>query len=391
MHPALEVFFTFLKLGLSSFGGPVAHLGYFHREFVAKRRWLEESTFTELIALCQFLPGPASSQASMAIGYFRAGPAGAFLAWLAFTLPSVLILIAFAYGLSIYSGESMTLAMNGLKTAAVAIVAHATWTLYKNFCLHILGFCTVLSVLLISLIYSESWLALVLLPVAGLAGIIWARDHSINQRAGFQRVPSARASAISLLMFFSFLILLPLFTYFLKSPTLDTFSSFYRAGALVFGGGHVVLPLLEQITVSQNLLSLDAFLAGYGAAQAIPGPLFSFAGYLGFLMQSGPSGLSGAALCLVAIFLPAALILFGTLRLWHIFSQNQKIQRGLVGVNAAVVGLLLTALINPIFTSGVTTIQDFFVVLISVFALIFFRAPTWLVVLFCTAMGFLQL
>lgn len=388
MYTALEVFWIFLKLGLTSFGGPVAHLGYFHHEFVTSRKWIEETLFSELVALCQFLPGPASSQVSLALGYFRAGYAGAFLAWLAFTLPSAAALILFSYGLSAFHSDWVVYAIHGLKMAAVAIVAHAVWALAKNFCTSFFGALIALSTAGLNLIYPHLWLPLILLPAAGLAGIFLAKTPPLRERKGFTRLPSVKISGIFLLLFFSFLILIPPISYFLKNESFEIFHSFYRAGALVFGGGHVVLPFLKQITVDSGLLSADTFLAGYGATQAIPGPLFSFAAYLGAsLPTAAGGGLPGALLCLVAIFLPAVFILFGTLRLWQVIAQNPAAQKALIGINAAVVGLLAAAFIDPIALTGVTGLKDFFVVVFSVVALTFFKTPSWLVVAFCTLLG----
>jgi chromate transporter len=374
----IEVFLTFLRLGLTSFGGPVAHLGYFRAEFVTRKRWLDEAAYADIVALCQFLPGPASSQVGMAIGLKRAGIAGALAAWLGFTAPSAIALIAFAVGVAALGDPGHAPWLHGLKIVAAAVVAQAVWGMGRSLCpdrerITLAVAATILTV-----------------AVPGPAGQIGAL--LLGGAFGFWRlreaagpVPAplgftiARGTAIaSLIGFFVLLFALPVLAG--SSPFLALVSGFYRAGALVFGGGHVVLPLLREAVVPPGWIGDDLFLAGYGAAQAVPGPLFTFAAFLGTAMGPPGGGIAGGIVALLAIFLPSLLLLLGTLPFWDAMRRHPSAAAGLRGVNAAVVGLLLAALYNPVWTGAVTDAADFALVLAAFVALVFWRVPPWLVV-----------
>jgi chromate transporter len=377
---AREVLSAFLKLGLSSFGGPVAHLGYFRAEFVAKRRWLDEAAYADIVALCQFLPGPASSQVGLALGLFRAGLPGALCAWLGFTLPSALAMILFGYGVGRFGDLAGAPWLHGLKIVAVAVVAQAVWGMARSLApdrsratLAVAGAALALAV--------PSTLGQVAAIAAG--GIIgWrfmAGEATMSPSALPVRVPRT-LSVAAVVLFFALLILLPFAAATTGSHSLALVSSFYRSGALVFGGGHVVLPLLQAAVVPPGWVDNDAFLAGYGAAQAVPGPLFTFAAYLGTVMGPEPHGWRGGLLCLVAIFLPSFLLIIGAFPFWSELRRNRSMQAALRGINAAVVGLLVAALYRPVWMSAIFASADFILGLVAFLLLAFWRVPPWLVV-----------
>jgi chromate transporter len=377
----LEVLRVFLKLGVSCFGGPIAHIGYFREEFVVRRRWLDEQAYVDLVALCQFLPGPASSQVGFSIGLMRAGYGGAVAAWTGFTLPSAILLVLFAYGAGALSGPAGTGLLHGLKLVAVAIVAQAVWGMARTLCPdRERASIAVVAALIIS--FSGSSVAQIgSIVLGGLAGL-WLCRGASPAAAGHIVIPvSRRAGVVALMAFFVLLVGLPVLQGFRISPGIALFDAFYRSGALVFGGGHVVLPLLREAFVAPGWLSDDAFLAGYGAAQAVPGPLFTFAAYLGAVVTPSPHGIAGAALGLVGIFLPGILILLGTLPFWDTFRKRANAQAAMRGVNAAVVGLLGAALYNPVWTSSVKTPGDFGLALGGFALLTVWRAPPLLVVI----------
>lgn len=371
-----EVFTTALKLGLTSFGGPVAHLGYFHNEYVMRRKWIDERTYADLVALSHFLPGPASSQVGMGVGMMRAGVLGGIIAWLGFTLPSVLALFI-AASLLQQSGIVEIGWMHGLKIVAVAIVAHAVWSMGKNLApdrsrMTIAALACVLVVIWPSAITQVS-----LIIAAGLAGVYLYRGKQESAPSA-EKAPIQKGLGIfCLVLFFLLLFGLPLLSEISGSAWIAYFDSFYRAGALVFGGGHVVLPMLERELVPQGLIDADAFLAGYGLTQAVPGPLFTFASYLGTIME----GALGAVIFTVAIFLPGALLIIGAIPFWQQLRGRSGIQGALKGVNAAVVGLLLAAFYDPVFTSAVRGPYDFALALVLFVMLVWWKLPPWIIVL----------
>jgi len=384
---AAEVFAAFLKLGLTSFGGPVAHLGYFREEFVARRGWLDERAYADLVALCQFLPGPASSQVGMAIGLSRAGYAGALAAWTAFTLPSALALVLFAYGVSSGAGLLGGGWLHGLKVAAVAVVALAVLGMARSLAPDRARATLAVAAAAVTMLIPSAWGQVAAIALGGIVGLALPRDGEPEDHAGLPlSVPKAHAIA-ALAAFFALLVLLPLLAAVSGSQGVRLVDAFYRAGSLVFGGGHVVLPLLQAEVVPTGWVRNDAFLAGYGAAQAVPGPLFTFAAYLGAIMGPAPNGLAGAALCLVAVFAPSFLLVVGAVPFWEEIRRHPRAQAVLRGVNAAVVGLLLAALYHPVWTAGILGAADYLLALSAFVLLFLWRAPPWLVVLLCAAAG----
>jgi chromate transporter len=390
MPPLAEVARVFLKLGLTSFGGPVAHLGYFHGEIVRRRRWLDEADYADLVALCQFLPGPASSQLAFALGQRRAGLPGALLASACFTLPSALLMIAFGYGMAAGTGLRGAGWLHGLKLAAVAVVAQAVWVMGRKLCPDLPRLCLALL----------AAAAVVLLPHAATqVGVIAAGAAAgwwLYRREPRPETPPAAGSiarqhvwaALALAVFGLLLVVLPVAATATGNKPLLVFDSFYRAGALVFGGGHVILPLLRAEVVPVGWISDDRFLAGYGFAQAVPGPLFTFAAYLGTVIMAGPHAWLGGLGCLLAIFLPAWLLIGGTLPFWNLLRHKAGVQTALRGANAAVVGVLLAALYHPVWQEGVTTLRDVAVLLVAFALLQVWRLPAWAVVLATAAAGY---
>ncbi len=375
-----EVLRVFLKLGLTCFGGPIAHIGYFREEFVRRRGWLDEAAYADLVALCQFLPGPASSQVGFSIGLIRAGYRGALAAWTGFTLPSAVALVLFAYGASMLAGPAAAGLLHGLKLVAVAIVAQAVWGMARTLCpdRQRASIALAAALLILSITASSAQIAAILL--GGIAGL-WLCRGSPPAPASRLAVPvSRRAGLAALIAFVLGLVGLPLLDALAPSPGVALFDAFYRSGALVFGGGHVVLPLLRQAFVAPGWVSDTAFLAGYGAAQAVPGPLFTFAAYLGTVVRPSPHGLAGAALGLVGLFLPGMLILLGALPFWESFRRRGSAQAAMRGVNAAVVGLLGAALYDPVWTSSVHGRGDFAVALLGFVLLTVWRTPPLVVV-----------
>ena len=427
-HSPWAVFLIFLRLGLSSFGGPVAHLGYFHAEFVARRRWLGERAYADLVALCQFLPGPASSQVGMAIGLQRAGYAGAFAAWAGFTLPSAIALILFALGLARHGDALPSGALHGLKVVAVAVVAQAVWGMAGKLCIGRARISLMALAACMALALPTAWTQVGVIALAGLVGLALfsaqaeagvrepsaatRRAASSVARAGdFGPLPSAsvplegvsepdsgvlrsitgapglRSGWLWLAAFFALLAALPLLAALQPDGWLARVDAFYRSGALVFGGGHVVLPLLQAEVVPTGWVDGEAFLAGYGAAQAVPGPLFTFAAFLGAAAQGGYGGWVGGIVCLLAVFAPSFLLVAGALPLWERLRGDARMQAALAGINAAVVGLLLAALYQPVWTSAIHRPQDFALGLVALVALMSWKWPPWLVVAACGLAG----
>ncbi|HZS92471.1 MAG TPA: chromate efflux transporter [Chloroflexota bacterium] len=391
--PAFEILGVALRLGLTSFGGPIAHLGYFQQEYVIRRRWLDAESFADLVALCQFLPGPASSQVGIAIGMRRGGLAGAIAAWLGFTLPSAVALVVFAYAVR---GTSFIPAqlLHGLIVAAVAVVAQAVWTMAQRLAPDRPRGTIAVVAAMVALLWPVAAAQPLIIAAAGLVG--WrllprddapARD---SQAKGVRLVAWGRRPAIlSLAAFFALLIVLPLLRQAVHAQSIALFDSFYRVGALVFGGGHVVLPLLQREVVPAGWVSQSQFLAGYGAAQAVPGPLFTFAAYLGAVMRRPPNGWAGAALATVAIFLPSFLLVAGIMPFWDTLRRRGDIQSALRGINAAVVGLLLAALYQPVWTGAIHSATDVVLALLAFTLLVLWKRPPWLAVLATAALSWL--
>lgn len=382
-----EVFGAFLRLGLTSFGGPIAHLGYFREEFVVRRKWLDEKVYADLVALCQFLPGPASSQTGFSIGLMRAGYPGALAAWTAFTLPSAIALVLFAYGAKALNGPAGTGLLHGLRLVAVAIVAQAVWGMARSLCPDRERASIAIVAAALILFSTTSIAQIGAIALGGVAGLWLCRDGA-PVAPGQMAIPVSRsAGLLALTLFFVLLAGLPILRGLGLAQGAAVFEAFYRSGALVFGGGHVVLPLLRDAFVGPGWVSDDAFLAGYGAAQAVPGPLFTFAAYLGTVINASPHGIAGAALGLVGIFLPGILVLLGTLPFWNTFRQRSDAQAVMRGVNAAVVGILAAALYNPVWTNSVNSSHDFAVALAGFILLTVWRAPRLAVVVFGALAG----
>jgi chromate transporter len=378
---ALEVLWAFLKLGCTSFGGPVAHLGYFRAEFVARRRWVDEATYADIVALCQLLPGPASSQTGISLGLLRAGIPGAFCAWFGFSAPSALALILVGYGVSAFGGVAGAPWLHGLKIVAVAVVALAVWNMARALAPDRSRATLAVAAAALALTVPSTAGQIGAIVLGSLVGLLLAAPDSPRPAESAFRLPIGRGWALAALALFALLLFgLPPLAQASGSHALELVASFYRSGALVFGGGHVVLPLLQASVVPPGWIGNDAFLAGYGAAQAVPGPLFTFAAYLGTAMTPAPTGWVGGLLCLVAIYLPSFLLLAGALPLWGALRRHPAMQRALRGINAAVVGLLLAALYQPVWTSAITAAPDFVLALAAFLLLAFWRAPPWLVV-----------
>lgn len=389
-RPVANVFRVFLMLGLTSFGGPVAHIGYFRNAFVVQRKWLSDTAYADLVALCQFLPGPASSQVGMAIGLQRAGYAGLLAAWAAFTLPSAILLVAFAYGASMLDPTAGAGWIGGLKAAAVGVVAHAVLGMAQSLTPDRERATLAVLAMIVALLTPTAAGQVLAIALGGLAGFAWLKpaQPKLARQDAFL-VPVSRTAGAALLALFSILLAgLPLLAAATADPVIAMTDSFYRAGSLVFGGGHVVLPLLQADVVASGHVGEQAFLAGYGAAQAVPGPLFSFAAYLGAIYQTPPTGVLGAAIALIAIYLPSGLLVVGALPFWEKLRDATLARRAMMGVNAAVVGLLAAALYDPVFTAGVTSAPAMAIAAAAFVALSAWKVPAWAVVLAAGALGF---
>jgi chromate transporter len=383
----IEILWVSTRLGFTCFGGPIAHLGYFHEEYVKQRKWIDEQSYADLVALCQFLPGPASSKLGIAIGIIRAGIPGGVLAWLGFTLPSALALIAFAYGVSTIGGAAGAGWLHGLKVVAVAVVALAVWGMARMLCPDRERATVAIVTAVVASAWPTAWGQILPIIVAGLIGWRLFPPPERPPSALHIRAPiSQGVGIISWVLFFGLLIGLPFVRQIDSSQALAVFDSFFRVGSLVFGGGHVVLPLLQAEVVGPGWVTNESFVAGYGAAQAVPGPLFTFAAYLGWVMRPPLNGWAGASLALVAIFLPAFLMTIGSLPFWDRVRTRSRYQAALRGINAAVVGLLLGALYHPVWTAAIHTPIDFALGLLAFGLLAFWKWPPWLVVVL-TALG----
>jgi chromate transporter len=381
LRNALEVLAASARLGVTSFGGPIAHLGYFHEEYVVRRKWLDERGYADLIALCQMIPGPASSQLGIAIGIQHSGILGGIAAWIGFTLPSAIALVVFAL-LVRGSGITTTGWLHGLMVVAVAVVAQAVWSMARTLAYDAPRASIAFAAAIISLTLPSSVAQVLLIAAGAVAGLAFLRstaedrpEHSINL-AGI-----GRAAALSCLSVFAILLVgLPIFRTVVHSHWIAVIDSFYRSGSLVFGGGHVVLPLLQREVVPLGWISDATFLAGYGAAQAVPGPLFSFAAYLGAVMKSAPNGILGAVLALAAIYLPSFLLVIGLLPFYGLLRSRRLVRAGLSGVNAAVVGILLAALYTPVWTSAILNAFDFALAIGAFLLLMVWKVRPWIIV-----------
>lgn len=382
-----EVLRVSLRLGLTSFGGPIAHLGYFHEEYVRRKRWLDEQSYADLVALCQFLPGPASSQVSIAIGIARAGLPGGLAAWLGFTLPSALALVVFAFGVGAFANAADAGWLHGLKIVAVAVVAQAVWAMARSLCPDRERATLAILAAIVTLAWPSAVGQIGSIAVAGAVGLIIFPGTTSSSLTHIRFPVAKKTAVIAWSVFFGLLVGLPLVRQLWPSHGLEVFDSFFRVGSLVFGGGHVVLPLLQSEVVGPGWVTNEQFVAGYGAAQAVPGPLFTFSAYLGAVMATAPNGWTGAALALVAIFLPSFLLIAGALPFWDVLRSMRAFQSVLKGINAAVVGLLLAALYRPVWTSAILAQGDFALGLIAFGLLMFWKCPPWLVVLLTAAGG----
>jgi chromate transporter len=385
--PAWVIFLSFLRLGCNSFGGPIAHLGYFRNEFVIRRKWVDEETFADVVGLCQFLPGPASSQVGFTIGLLKGGPLGALAAWAAFTLPSAMIMFAFAYGHSLFAGKIGSGILHGLELVAVAIVAQAVWGMAQTLApdriratIAVVG----AEIVLLSRLASSQ---LVAIAVGAILGLILCRQASAPPRKALP-ISISRLQGLACLGVFATLLIVPaILVATTHNQVAALFQAFYSSGALVFGGGHVVLPLLRDAVVGPGWIDDNTFLAGYGVVQAVPGPLFTFSAYLGAVLKPEPHGAAGAAIALVALFLPGLLLVIGALPFWNGLRSSEKTRSAFAGVNASVVGILLAALYQPVWTSSVHKAGDFSAVVAAFLALTVWKAPPWIVVCAVAAVG----
>ncbi len=383
----IEIFLAALRLGCTSFGGPVAHLGYFRTEYVGRRRWLDDAHYADLVALCQFLPGPASSQVGFAVGWLQRGLAGGLAAWVGFTLPSAALMTAFALGVARLGPLGAAGWLQGLKTAAVAVVAQAVWLMALRLCPDRPRATLALGAAAVLLLLDAAWSQVAVIALGAALGWWWFREENAAAAAPVPDAGNRRAGALALALFFLLLAGLPVAAHLTGNPGLMVFDRFYRVGSLVFGGGHVILPLLEREVVAPGWLTHDQFLAGYGAAQALPGPLFTLCAYLGALLRVGPGGWLGALWALTAIFLPSVLLVAGTLPFWHQLRRRPGAQAALRGANATVVGVLVAALYHPVWTSGIVGVRSLALALVAFVALQVWKLAPWAVVIAAAALG----
>ncbi len=389
-RPAWPVFVAFLRLGLTSFGGPVAHLGYFRDAFVTRRGWLTERAYADLVGLCQFLPGPASSQVGMAIGLSRAGYAGMFAAWLGFTLPSALLMMLFALGVHATGMPVAAGALHGLRIVSVAVIAQAVWGMARTLCPDARRVTLMAIAACIALLVPTAWLQVAVIVAAGAAGLVLLPQPERGAHDPLPLHVSHRAGVLWLALFAALIVALPVAARAAHSNALAVVDAFFRTGALVFGGGHVVLPLLQAAVVAPGWVGDSAFLAGYGVAQAVPGPLFTFSAFLGASLRDAPNGWLGGTIALVSIFAPSFLLVAGTAPFWERLRRSTRMQAALAGVNAAVVGLLLAALYHPVWNDTIVSPRDFAAALVAFVALAFWRVPPWAVVIASAALGWMS-
>ncbi|MEE6131910.1 chromate efflux transporter [Priestia sp. GS2] len=377
----IEILLISTKLGLTSFGGPIAHLGYFREEYVKKRKWLDEKSYADLIALCQFLPGPASSQVGISIGMMRGGIFGGVLSWIGFTMPSVIVLILFAYLVQGFDASSAGW-INGLKIVAVAVVAQAVLGMGKNLAPDRPRITMAILAALITLFFPSAIGQIGTIIAAGIVGYVLYKEIKMDDVQDMPITISRKVGALAWIVFIALLVGLPLLRTAFPTVWMGIIDIYYRVGSIVFGGGHVVLPMLEREVVPIGMVTESEFLAGYGATQAVPGPLFTFASYLGTVT----AGWSGALVATAAMFLPSFLLVLGTLPFWNVLRKKPSVRAALMGVNAAVVGILLAALYDPVFTSAIKTTPDFALALVAFGLLMYWKVAPWIVVL-ATALG----
>lgn len=389
--PLWQMFFSFLKLGCTSFGGPMAHIGFFRTEFVINKGWISERDYFDLVALCQFLPGPASSQVGMAIGMLRQGYTGALVAWLGFTLPSALLMLALAQGLSQYSSLVPAGLLHGLKIAAFAIIAQAVYMMAKTYCLSLrTGAITLFSLLLLNVSTASYWQVLTI-AVGALLGISFLTAAAPSDTPTLLVNISKHAALGWGALFLLLLLGLPFAAAYCQLPLISSIEAFFRAGSLVFGGGHAVLPMLQADFVSSGAVPADSFIAGYGAVQAVPGPLFTFAGFLGASINPEyvnpttgvgmSSGLLGGVIALLAIFAPAFLLLAAVLPFWQTLRAIPWMQQAMAGIGASVVAMMLNTLYHPVWTSTILTPLDLLLAVAALLALHFGKLSAWSLVL----------
>ncbi|MBN8252356.1 chromate efflux transporter [Priestia flexa] len=377
----IEILLISTKLGLTSFGGPIAHLGYFREEYVKKRKWLDEKSYADLIALCQFLPGPASSQVGISIGMLRGGIFGGVLSWIGFTMPSVIVLIVFAYLVQGFDASSAGW-INGLKIVAVAVVAQAVLGMGKNLAPDRTRITMAILAALITLFFPSAIGQIGTIIAAGIIGYVLYKEMKMDDVQDMPITISRKVGVLAWIVFIALLVGLPLLRTAFPTVWMGIIDIYYRVGSIVFGGGHVVLPMLEREVVPIGMVTESEFLAGYGATQAVPGPLFTFASYLGTVT----AGWSGALVATAAMFLPSFLLVLGTLPFWNVLRRKPSVRAALMGVNAAVVGILLAALYDPVFTSAIKTTPDFALALVAFGLLMYWKVAPWIVVL-ATALG----
>lgn len=387
MMKKLEVFFVFLRLGITSFGGPIAHLGYFHHEFVIKRKWISERAYADLVALCQFLPGPASSQVGMAIGLNRSGVMGSILAWAGFTLPSAVILVLFAIGTKIVDHGFSVQIVHSFKLVVVAIVAHAVIHMMRNICTDIKRILITLITTLLLIFVKLPHLPIYLLIISGIIGFFAFKENK-NIQLDSEFYHNQKVGFFSATLFLGIFFFLPLLHLFLPYDEIKVFEIFYQVGSLVFGGGHVVLPLLESEIVKNGWVSYDDFMSGYALANVMPGPLFAVSAYLGVCMKAFSNIFIAAMIPLLGVFLPAFLLIIGVIPFWDKIRQITGVQKVMMGLNAAVVGLLLAALYDPIWKQGVLSMKDFLFAGLALILLQVFKKPSWMVVLFVVLLNY---
>lgn len=380
----LEILLASTKLGLTSFGGPVAHLAYFKEEYIDRRKWLDDKTYTDIIALCQFLPGPASSQVGIAIGMMRGGLLGGVISWIGFTVPSIVLLIIFAM---LYQTFNLSDAgfIHSLKIVAAAVVLHALIGLGKKLTPDKTRLAIAIVAASIMLIYPSAWMQILIIITAGLLGLKIFKNKAEPNVNPFSVTISKKTGIISLGILVVSLIALPIITKLTNNPLVNLFDIFFRVGSLVFGGGHVVLPMIEREIVPQGLMTADQFLAGYGMAQAVPGPLFTFSSYLGTMME----GISGAVVATIGIFLPSFLLIVAALPFLNELQKRTSFQGVLMGVNASVVGILLAAFYNPVINSSIFDASDFALAIILFALLNIWKVPAWMIVILGVVGGYM--
>ena len=385
----LDIFLSFLLLGLTSFGGPIAHIGYFRNFFVKQKKWLDEKLYADFVSLCNFLPGPSSSQVGISIGYHFKGIKGAILAWVGFTMPSVIILLLFGYAILNYDSSIPQGILRGLKAIVVIIVFQAILGMSKNLLKDNIGYMISFITALFLVIFPSSFNQLMCLIISGLIGVFVYRNKKSKEKNKKHLFEISFLKIFPLILFFIFLLGLPIFNKLFDSNLLNLANSFFKVGSMVFGGGHVVLPLLKEEFVTSGMIEDDLFLAGYGASQAIPGPLFTFSSYLGIFFNSEINTLLTSMFCLFFIFLPSFLLLIGTLSIWNELRKFALIISAFKAVNASVIGLLIAALYDPIIITSLKSYYDFALILISFIILFFIKIPQWAAVIFISFCGWI--